>query len=356
MRAVVVGAGVLGAALARALARGGCEVTLVEQHEPGDARAASASRSRLLRTAHGADVAETRSALEARRLWLELERDTGIRFYSEIGMAWFAPADDPTWEEDSRRVLEAEGAPVTRLAPGAARRRFPGLVVDDLDHVLIERHAGLLRARTAVHALLEDAAAHGAQLLRGRATPSGSEARAGSRRLRADRIVWACGAWTPALFPGLVGGTVIQQDVLYLDAPPAWAAPPVPAWGAYLEAVTGAGDFGGDGFKIGLDVPGPPVVPDRLDRDPVVEHETQARRYLARRFPALASAPRRAAESCQTVVLDPLLPEPAALLGGEVRLVRHPEHEPVWLLGDGSGHAFKHAPAVAASVCETIGA
>jgi len=354
MKAVVVGAGVLGAALAHALSRAGCRVTLVEQYEPGDGRAASASRSRLLRAAHGAALAETRSALEARRRWLELERDTGARLYDEVGMAWFAPAEDPGWEESSHRVLEAEGVPVERLRPSDARRRFPELLIDDLDHVLLELHAGLLRPRSAVRALVEDAVAHGAQVLRGRAMPSGPAAKVGSRRLGADRIVWACGAWTPTLFPELVRGAVIQQDVLYLSAPPAWATPSVPAWGAYADAVTGAGDFEGGGFKIGLDVAGPPAVLDRPDRDPFAAHEDRARRYLARRFPALASAPRRAIESCQTVMLDPLLPEPHLLLGGEVRLVRHAEHESVWLLGDGSGHAFKHAPAIAASVRDVL--
>ena len=269
-------------------------------------------------------------------------------------MAWFAPADDPSWEEDSRRTLEGECVPVEQLSPGDARRLFPELVDDDLDHVLLEPHAGVICADAAVRALLEDAAAHGAELLRGCATPSGSEVKVGSVRLGADRIVWACGAWAQKLFPELVRGTVIQQDVLYLTVPPAWATPAVPAWGAYAEAVTGAGDFGGDGFKIGLDVAGPPADLERRDRNPVLEHEARARQYLARRFPCLASAPRRAVESCQTVLLDPLLPEPDLLLGGEVRLVRHPEREFVWLLGDGSGHAFKHAPTIAASVRDVL--
>jgi len=235
----VVGAGVLGAALARALARAGAGVTLVEQHMPGDLRAASVARSRILRAAHGAEVAETRSAREARRLWLELEHDTDTDIYSEVGMAWFAPARGAAWEVESRRVLETEGAPVEALSPHEAGRLFPELAADDLDHILLERQAGLLRPRAALRALLADATRHGAELVRGRATPAGAEAELGSRLLGADRIVWACGAWTPALFPELVHGAVIQQDVLYLDVPQAWATPGVPAWGAYTEAATG---------------------------------------------------------------------------------------------------------------------
>ena len=148
-------------------------------------------------------------------------------------------------------------------------------------------------------------------------------------------------------FPDLVHGTVIQQDVFYFDAPGRWATPPLPAWGEWRKNATGAGDFLGSGFKVGVDAPGPPFDPDTGVRQPVRDHEAHARAYLSTRFPAIATAPLVRTETCQTVVLDPALPEPAAQLGGGVRALRHPEHDHVWLLGDGSGHAFKHAPAIA---------
>src|SRR4051794_41856051 len=68
-RAVIAGAGVFGASLAHRLAGEGWDVVLVEPWEPGHARAASGGESRLLRCAHGADVAHTRSARRARELW-----------------------------------------------------------------------------------------------------------------------------------------------------------------------------------------------------------------------------------------------------------------------------------------------
>ena len=354
MNVVVVGAGILGASLAWTLARVGWDVTLVEQYEPGHSRAASAACSRILRVAHGPDLRETRSAWRARLLWLDLERIAGTPLFSEVGMAWFARAGDAEWEEAGRAVLTEQGIPVERLNPNDALRLLPGLRTDDLDHVLFEPHAGLLRPREALLALVHDAIAAGTTLIRGRAVPDGAAVAVEGRRLEADRVVWACGAWTPRLFPELVRGTVIQQDVFYFAAPEAWASPPVPAWGEWRASATGAGSFLGAGFKVGVDALGPLFDPDSGRREPALGQEAHARAYLATRFPALERAPLSRTETCQTVVLEPSLPEPAALLGGEVRVLRHPDHEQVWLLGDGSGHAFKHAPAIAADAARLL--
>src|SRR4051794_30483059 len=87
--AVVVGAGVFGAAVARQLALDGWEVTLVEQEAPGWARSSSGGESRLVRFAHGNQVWYARSAKRALELWREID-DTLI---SQRGLAWFAHRD-----------------------------------------------------------------------------------------------------------------------------------------------------------------------------------------------------------------------------------------------------------------------
>ena len=60
--AIVIGAGIAGASTALALRRRGLEVTLIDAHEPGHARAASAGDHRILRASHGSD--ELYTALE----------------------------------------------------------------------------------------------------------------------------------------------------------------------------------------------------------------------------------------------------------------------------------------------------
>ena len=90
MRVVIVGAGTFGASLAWQLARGGHEVMLVDQFEPGDRRATSGGETRLIRCSHGADADYTAMARRARTLWRELEAESGEDLLVECGVAWFA--------------------------------------------------------------------------------------------------------------------------------------------------------------------------------------------------------------------------------------------------------------------------
>jgi glycine/D-amino acid oxidase-like deaminating enzyme len=69
MEVVIIGAGVYGASLAWWLTRKGDSVTIIDQFEPGDARASSGGETRLFRCAHGPDTGYTAMARRARVLW-----------------------------------------------------------------------------------------------------------------------------------------------------------------------------------------------------------------------------------------------------------------------------------------------
>jgi sarcosine oxidase len=61
------------------------------------------------------------------------------------------------------------------------------------------------------------------------------------------------------------------------------------------------------------------------------------RAYMRDRFPALAEAPLAEARSCR-YELSP---------DSHFVAAPHPAHPRVWLVGGGSGHGFKHGPAMA---------
>ena len=65
---------------------------------------------------------------------------------------------------------------------------------------------------------------------------------------------------------------------------------------------------------------------------------------MGRRFPALKDAPLVGREVCQYENTS----------NGDFLIDRHPERENVWLVGGGSGHGFKHGPAVGEYVAARI--
>jgi sarcosine oxidase len=328
---VVVGAGVFGAALARHSALAGWDVTLVEPLEPGHVRAGSGDESRLIRCAHGDDAWHSTSARRSWDLWHAIDPSLVV----PAGVAWLARSPDG-WEAASERTLRALGIPCARVEPGSL---FPSFAGDDVAWALHEPEAGILRARRATLVLAEQAVAAGARLVRASARPAGDAAVLDDgRRLEADRVVWACGAWLPALFPDVLRLRVTQQDVFYFAAGPAWRTPGVPGWVDFDGAFYGLGDLDGRGVKVAPDAEGPPLDPETAERVPVPAHEAAARAYLAHRFPALAGAPLVGARTCQYE------------LTGDSRFVVAPHPDlggRVWLVGGGSGHGFEHGPALA---------
>jgi sarcosine oxidase len=65
---------------------------------------------------------------------------------------------------------------------------------------------------------------------------------------------------------------------------------------------------------------------------------------MARRFPKLANAPVTEARVCQYENTS----------NGDFLIDRHPDFENVWLVGGGSGHGFKHGPAIGEHVVSLL--
>jgi sarcosine oxidase len=346
---IVVGAGIWGASLALRLAETGWQVTLVEQYAPGHVRQSSAGETRLLRCAHGSDDWYPRMAWRARDAWRRLEERTGEELYCEAGLMWFAHREDG-WETRSAHVLQSLDIPHEVLEPGQAGRAFPGFRGDDLAFVLWEPHAGVLRARRATQVTARLARSAGVRLVRAKALPygGGTGVVADGEVLRADRVVWACGAWLPSLLgAGLGAGLgvevkVTRQDTFHFGVPREWSTPPLPAFCDYEMSAYGHGDLDGVGMKVNGDAEGERYDPETGGRQVLPGNECDARDYLARRFPLLVGAPVVFSQVCQyTLTRD------AEWIIAEIE-------DGVWLLGGDSGHGFKHAPVLAEYVTEIL--
>jgi len=343
---VVVGAGVFGAWTAWHLAKRKQRVLLVEMYGPAHARASSGGETRIIRTGYGPDEIYTRWSKQSLGQWKDLFAATGMRLFHETGVLWLAREGDVTLEQ-TRVALQACGVKHEMLAAGDLERRYAQVNFDGVARGLLEPESGVLMARRAVNCVVESATRMGvntriAQINppRGR-SPIESIETAGGERFAAGSFVFACGPWLGKVFPDLLGSRIFptRQEVFFFGTPPGdprFAPPALPTWLFQGDEVYGMPDIEARGLKVALDRHGEPVDPDTQSRLPSREGAEWARAYVARRFPALKDAPIVETRVCQYENTS----------SGDFLIDRHPDFTNVWLVGGGSGHGFKHGPAV----------
>ena len=344
----VVGAGVFGSWIALELARAGRKVALIDAYGPANARASSGGQTRVIRMGYGDKEVYSRWSLRSLELWKELlVESTKTVFFQRTGVLWMARGMDPLTVK-TLKTLQQLDVPHERLGRGELLARWPQMDPGPITWAILEPDSGFLMAFHAVQATALRAEAMGADYLAARVAPprpAGARLDAlvteKSDKISAGAYVFACGPWLPKLFPEVLADRffVTRQEVFYLGPPPGdrrFEVGAMPVWADFGEEIYGLPDFKGRGFKIAPDRHGPAIDPDTLQR--VVSPETTAHvlEYAGRRFPALAGAPVVNSEVCQYTNTS----------NGDFLIDRHPEMANVWLVGGGSGHGFKHGPAI----------
>ncbi len=332
---LVVGAGVVGTAAAYHLARRGARVALVERAAIGHAGGSSHGASRIIRHSY-ADLDSARMMAAAFEAWRALEVDAGEAVYFRTGgVSLCRPLLD--YARQVAGSLAALGIGHRRLSGRDLRRIAPAFSVPDDEDVVFEPEIGILAADRIVRLQAELARRHGGDRVLileetgvDRLDLDGDRPAviAGGRRLEADRLIVAAGAWTARLLPDLaVPLTVTRQFVAYLRPEPAalYTIGRLPVFIRKLEpeheAFYGLPDFAGCGPKVALHHAGPVVDPDRVDRTVSPADEARLRRCLAETLPDLAGAPAARFETClytstadERFVVGPLPGRPEVLV------------------------------------------
>jgi glycine/D-amino acid oxidase-like deaminating enzyme len=327
------------------------------------------------------------------------------------GVLWLAREKDP-YCEATVKALDACDVKYERLDRAELRRRYPQIELGsassaahnsaaapqrwgedgqnggEISWGFLEPKSGVLMARRAVQAVVAEARALGVTYLEDAVVPfyeggsptvregagvlrtidnnnnsrvsapsltvglppSRSPLRLTSgREIFARQFVFACGPWLPKMFPELLGELihVTRQEVFFFGVPAGderFGPERCPVWIDLGELVYGIPNLDGRGFKVAVDKHGPQFDPDTGDRIVSPESAAAIRAYLDRRFPALANSPVTETRVCQYENTS----------NGDFLIDRHPTFENVWLVGGGSGHGFKHGPAVGEHVAALV--
>jgi len=343
---VVVGAGVFGAWTALHLARRKQRVLLVEAYGPAHTRASSGGESRIIRMSYGPDEIYTRWSQNSLRQWKELFNTMGQNLFHQTGVLWLSAHADPTLDQ-SIGTLRRRDVPHVLLQQPELQNRYPQMNLDGISRGLLEPESGVLLARRAVACAVESGLRQRVQLQiaqiqtpRAAKTLDAIETASGNR-ISASHFVFACGPWLGKIFPEILGSRIFptRQEVFFFATPPGdtrFAPPALPTWLLQPDEVYGMPDIEARGLKIACDTHGERVEPDTQSRLVSPEAAEWARSFVARRFPALKDARIVETRVCQYENTS----------NGDFLIDRHPEISNVWFAGGGSGHGFKHGPAV----------
>lgn len=354
----VIGAGVFGAWTAYFLRKSGASVLLVDEYGPSNARASSGGESRIIRMGYGPSEIYTRWSMKALPLWQQLFAEAGQpQLFQQTGVLWMAQTND-AYTRETLAMLEKLGPKFEKLSPDEVRARYRQIVFDEGMWGILEPESGVLLARRAVQAVVEQARKNGVEYRTEAVFGPTSEGRlksVGTRSgetIAAGTFVFACGPWLPKVFPSLLGDRIFpsRQEVFFFGVPAGetrFTRPAMPTWICLGDEYYGMPDIESRGFKIAFDRHGERVDPDTQSRIASEEGAAAARAYLARRFPVLKDAPAVETRVCQYENTS----------NGDFLVDKHPQFENVWLVGGGSGHGFKHGPSMGeyAAACVKAG-
>ncbi len=347
-KVAVIGAGAFGGWAALHLLRRGAEVTLLDAWGPGNSRASSGGETRIIRGTYGPDRIYVEMVARALQLWQESQERWQKRLFHRSGALWMVGKNDD-YEKASLPLLKEVGLPYETLTPAEAARRFPQINFEHVEWAIYEPQAGYLMAREACQAVMEAFVREGGtyhEVSVALGEIAGGEMKTAwlpsGEMVWADQFVFACGAWLGKLFPAVLGQRIraTRQEVFFFGPPardPRFVADKLPVWIDNGERLFyGIPANRGRGFKLADDTRGPEVDPTTQERVVTPGAMHAAREYMEFRFPGMKGAPLVESRVCQYenstdthFILD-----------------RHPQATNVVLVGGGSGHGYKHGPAL----------
>jgi sarcosine oxidase len=330
---IVVGAGVMGAATARALSKRGRQVVVLERSTIGHDQGSSHGSARIWRHSY-TDARYVRMMDEALPLWRSIEDETGTQLLSVCGALNIGAGLD-----DLASAMGEGGAASEWLDPAEIPERFPDWPARIDDRALFDPLAGVIAAEHALSALIASARNRGALVIEN--TPVALERTAhglAAGEWRAPVAVVTAGAWARDLLAPLgitLDVTVTRETVAHYDVGDAAADPVFIEWGdpAIYVLPTPEPSI----VKAAEHIAGRVVDPDSPG-GPDARALERIEGWFSRRFPSI-SPTRVDAETClYTNTRD-----------GNFVLERH---GPIVVGSACSGHGFKFAPLIGERLAE----
>ncbi len=355
---IVVGAGTFGVWTAFHLRQMGANVTLLDAYGPGNSRASSGGETRLIQADNDNPV-YVQTAIRSYYWWKQIEEMSGHQVVLSTGRLSMSKQESYREQVLSRQKQHrSQGIDNTELlTQDEIRYRWPQIYSDDIAYAMWNDGGpagSTLMARKGCQVVAGEFEKQGGSLRIAHGMPVLNNGvvegiNTGNEILTAQYYVFACGPWLSKIFPELLPPKlkVQRRDVLFVGTPAGnsqFSHPNMPEWSVTGSGYYGFPDIEGRGLKVA-------PYPDYNSFDPdtderLVNHYEvkRAHDFVKHRFPALRDQPITESRVCQvTYSVD-----------SNFIVDQHPTSENTWIIGAGSGHGFKHGPAIGEYAAQRI--
>lgn len=340
----VVGLGSMGSFAFWQLAKENENVIGFERFRPGHDQGAGHGETRIFRTAYGEGVEYVPLLQEARKLWREIEAESGTELYIETGGTMFGLKDDD-FIKTVKESVKQFNLPHKVWNGTEAKNVYPQINFHQDQEAVFEEYAGYIKPELAIQTAVKRGEQLGGiaytdtEVKEIKPDENGVTIVCQDREFRVKKAIVSAGGWTSQLLPQLNLPLNIERQVLvWYNArnPEAFTPEKFPIFSRMKDGIGfyGFPSIDGKTVKVAIHHGGEIVQhPSEVDRDihetdlaPVTEFVKQ---YLPNLVPDAVKA-----KTC----FYTNTPDEHFILG-------HSKKAPnITLLGPMAGHGFKFAP------------
>jgi sarcosine oxidase len=342
----IIGIGTMGSMAAWQLARKGMSVIGFEQFGIGHDRSAAGGESRLFRTAYKEGAQYVPLLQEAKKLWRQLEEESGMNLLTLTGGLTIGSPDEDVIINVQKSIKDYQ-LDCELLDYQEARKRYPQhrLLKDEM--MIFDKEAGFIRPELAVVAASSRAKQLGAIIHSystvERIEQSGTKIRvtANGQTYVVEKLLITVGPWVTKFIPSF--GPFISAKKIILTWFPAddireFYGDRFPVFTRTSEGIRffGAPTVDHSMVKVGVSLPVSTVGDaDHLSRTVAISELEKSRELISKYFNGLKPDPTRA-----SAYMDAYTADDHAVIGEVPYLVNG------FVFGGFSGHGFKMAPAL----------
>ena len=343
---IVIGGGTMGTAAGWALARRRHSVIVLEQFEHFHKLGSHGGHTRIFRHAYFEGANYVPWAVEADRLFTELQDRTGIDLLIRCGCLDFGTPESGHARRAEQSAI-AHGLPHEMLTGKQINERFAGWNVPDEWEGCFDPEGGVLVIEPVFRALTQELKAAGGVIhdhepvMQWSATDDGVVVSTSKGTYEADHLIVTAGAWAGKVLADMqMPLKVTRKPVMWFHTENRNLFTPDAFPGFIIEVdgneFYGLPAVGEDSLKIGIHNDNNEVDPDEIDRNVNPEDLLPAlREFITTRMNGVTGDLVATSMCMYTMTPDQ-----------DFVIDRHPEHPNVSIAAGFSGHGFKFATVI----------